>query len=94
MTDAPARPRSPVAVAAVLLALLTGLAALLSGLGTRWGLWHFGTGFKILRYSAWAAIAVAILYIVAVLLTRPGGPRSGFVLSFIALVISSFMRPC
>jgi uncharacterized protein (DUF1499 family) len=88
MTDALSRPRSPAAVAAVLLALLTGLAALLSGLGSRWGLWHFGTGFKILRYSAWAAIAVAILSIVAVLLTRPGGPRSGFVLAFIALVIS------
>ncbi|MDA8099379.1 MAG: DUF1499 domain-containing protein [Nitrospiraceae bacterium] len=34
------------------LAVLAGLAALLSGLGSRWGWWYFGTGFIILGVSA------------------------------------------
>ena len=63
MADLTVRPRSRlavVAIAAIVLAILVALAALMSGLGTRWGLWNFGTGFQILRYSAMAAIATAM----------------------------------
>jgi uncharacterized protein (DUF1499 family) len=91
MADLNVRPRSRVAVVAIVaiaLTLLVALAALMSGLGTRWGLWNFRTGFQILRYSAMAAIATAVLALVAALLTRPGVPRRGFVLSVVALVVS------
>jgi uncharacterized protein (DUF1499 family) len=88
MTDTLARPRSPIAVAAAALSLLVALAALLSGLGSRWGLWNFGMGFKILGWSARCAIAVAVLSLVAVLLTRPGGSRRGFSFALLGLVVS------
>ena len=88
MTDTLARPRSPIAVAAAALSLLVALAALLSGLGSRWGLWNFGMGFKILDWSARCAIAVAVLSLVAVLLTRPGGSRRGFSFALLGLVVS------
>lgn len=91
MADLTVRPRSRVAVVAVVaiaLALLVALAALMSGLGTRWGFWSFGTGFKILRYSAMAAIATAVLALIAAILTRPGVPRRGFVLSILGLIVS------
>ena len=88
MTDTLARPRSPIAVAAAALSLLVALAALLSGLGSRWGLWNFGMGFKILGWSARCGIAVAVLSLVAVLLTRPGGSRRGFSFALLGLVVS------
>lgn len=91
MADLTVRPRSRfavVAVVAIALALLVALAALMSGLGTRWGLWSFRTGFQVLRYSAMAAIAAAVIALIAALLTRPGTPQRGFVLSVIALVVS------
>lgn len=88
MIDVPVRPRSPLALVAAILAILVALAALLSGLGTRWGMWSFRTGFLILRYSAWAAILVAILSVIALLLTRPAGPRSGYAFGFFGLIVS------
>lgn len=36
------------------------LSAALSGLGSRWGLWHFRTGFVILKVSAYAGLAGAL----------------------------------
>ena len=91
MADLTVRPRSRlavVAIVAIVLAILVALAALMSGLGTRWGLWNFRTGFQILRYSAMAAIATAVLALVAALITRPGTPQRGFIVSIVALVVS------
>jgi uncharacterized protein (DUF1499 family) len=81
------RPFSPIALAAAVLALLVALMAALSGLGSRWGWWHFGFGFSLLRWAAYAAIAVGILSVVALLLTRPGGRRRGFALAAFALLV-------
>ena len=41
------------------LAIGAGLFAVLSGLGNRWGMWHFTTGFTILRWSAIAGLVAA-----------------------------------
>ncbi len=45
----------------------TGLAA---GLGTRWGLWHFRTGFMLLTWAAYGALAVVVLGLVALVVNR------------------------
>ncbi len=45
------------------LAVLTGLAALAAGPGSRLGLWDFRAGFEILRYCAYAGIASLFLAI-------------------------------
>jgi hypothetical protein len=34
------------------LSLVSVVVAMMSGLGSRWGLWHFSTGFKILGGAA------------------------------------------
>jgi uncharacterized protein (DUF1499 family) len=92
MTDATARrarpPLSPLAVAAAALALLAALIAALAGFGSRWGLWHFGTGFTLLEWTAYAGIALTLLSLAALFRTRPGGPRRGFLFAFLALVLS------
>lgn len=81
------RPFSPVALASFLLALLVGLVAALSGLGSRWGWWHFRAGFTLLRWSAYAAIAVALLSLAGAYLSRPGSGRRGLPLALLALLI-------
>ncbi len=54
----------------VLLAALAVVAIAMSGLGTRWGWWNFRTGFVVLKWGAYAAIATALVTILAALLAR------------------------
>jgi uncharacterized protein (DUF1499 family) len=60
--------------------LLFGVA----GLGTRFGLWEFRTGFTLLRWGAYLGIAGAVLCLVALVATRPG--RAGTLLLVAAAV--------
>lgn len=50
-----------------LLAVAGALMAALSGLGTRWGWWHFSTGFSVLRWGVYAGIAGIAVSVVALL---------------------------
>jgi uncharacterized protein (DUF1499 family) len=87
--EAPARHRRPWLGLTVLgLAVLTGLFAAMSGFGSRWGIWHFRTGFSMLRWAAYAAVAVSVASMVALWFTRPGTGRRGFWLIALALVLS------
>lgn len=74
---------------------IAGLAALLllvSGPGTRFGLWDFRTGFQLLRWGAYLGIAGAGLGIVA-LLWRPAGSRLWRPLLAIALGMMATVVP-
>jgi uncharacterized protein (DUF1499 family) len=68
-------PALPIAFAGV------ALLAALAGFGARWGLWHFGTGFSILRWAMYGAILVAVAALVLTLLTwrarSTGEPGAG-----------------
>ena len=59
--------------ATVLLAVVT---IALAGLGSRWGWWPFRTGFALLRWGGYAALAGAALAIVGALVDRPWRVRS------------------
>lgn len=61
-------PLSRVALAGFVLALLAGLLVLLAGPGSRWGWWHFRTGFTMLKWGAYLGIAAAVLCAAAVVL--------------------------
>jgi len=50
---------------AFILALLTPLTALMSGVGVRYELWHFKVGFGILKYSVFAALLALVLTVIA-----------------------------
>ena len=45
----------------LVLALVCAAAAVLAGLGSRWDWWHFRTGFQILTWAAYGALAAAVL---------------------------------
>lgn len=78
---------SPFALIGFILAILSGLAELLSGLGSRWEWWHFRTGFVILRWAAYGGLAAAVISAAGAVLTLPGRRRQGFVLSVGGLLI-------
>ncbi len=46
-------------VAGLALALAAGAAAALAGFGSRVNLWHFRTGFAILKWAAYGGLAAA-----------------------------------
>jgi uncharacterized protein (DUF1499 family) len=52
------------------LALLAVLAAACSGFGYQLGLWHFRTGFLILRWAFFGALAAAVLSLLGLLIGR------------------------
>lgn len=83
------RPFSRVAIGGFLVALLAGFALLLSGTGSRLQWWEFRFGFTILRWAAYGGLAAAALSLLGVILARPGGPRRGFALAFVGLVIGT-----
>jgi uncharacterized protein (DUF1499 family) len=57
------------------LGIVAVLLLLVAGPGTRLGLWHFRTGFLVLRLGAYAGIAAAVLGLVA-LVRAPGRARA------------------
>ena len=82
-------PISRIALVALGLAVAFGLLAMFAGLGSRWGLWHFRTGFNLLRYAVYGGLATLLLSLVAVIQTRPGGSRRGLPLALLALALSA-----
>lgn len=83
------RPWRPAQVV-LTLALCAAVLGVLSGFGSRWGLWYFRTGFTLLRWSAYGALAVTVLTLPVLWMTRPGnGRRHGFALALLALVLSA-----
>jgi uncharacterized protein (DUF1499 family) len=84
----PRRGWSWLALLAAGLAVAVLLAAMLAGLGSRWGWWPFGTGFSLLRgpvqYGLYLLIFVAL---VAIFHSRPGTGRRGFPLALVSALL-------
>ncbi|MEX0769916.1 MAG: DUF1499 domain-containing protein [Balneolaceae bacterium] len=60
------------------LSLLTALLFVLSGYGYQWEIWQLGTAFTILTYSAYAAIGLVLINLVALFFIRKRLMRKGF----------------
>jgi uncharacterized protein (DUF1499 family) len=70
------------------LSILAGLIALMSGLGTRWGWWHFGTGFMFLKWGVYLGLLAVSTSRIASIMTRPSGKRHGFMWAILGFLIS------
>jgi uncharacterized protein (DUF1499 family) len=84
---ATSRPLSWVASGGLVIALLAGLALLLSGTGYRLRWWELGPAFMIFRWAAYGGLVAAVLSLLGMVLARPGGSRGGFSLALAGLVI-------
>ncbi|WP_206044667.1 DUF1499 domain-containing protein [Gemmatimonas groenlandica] len=63
----------PLRALAVLLAVAGIVMLAASGLGTRFGVWHYRTGLSMLRYSAYVGVAAGIACVLALIVTRRSG---------------------
>jgi len=86
-----ARPATAVATIGLAIALLAALAGLSAGLGYRLGWWSLGTGFGLLRYAVYGAIAAMAISVLGLVLARPGGQRRGLYRALAGLVIGAVM---
>jgi uncharacterized protein (DUF1499 family) len=77
--------RTPLALAALALALLAVLLLFVSGPGTRFGTWDFRTGFQLMRWAAYAGVAAAMLALAALALSR----GRGRVIAAVALLLGA-----
>lgn len=77
---------SRLVLGAVALTVLAALLMAAAGLGSRWGWWHFRTGFWLLGASAYLAIAAAAVSLIAlvVILLRPR--RRGWSVAVLSLI--------
>lgn len=64
-------------------------AAMGAGVGARLGLWHFRTGFEILKGAAWLGIAGMALSLAGAVLARPGSGRRGFLVACAGIVLGA-----
>jgi uncharacterized protein (DUF1499 family) len=80
---------TPIATIGLALALLAALAGLSAGLGYRFGWWSLGTGFGLLRYAAYGALAAMALSVLGLVLARPGSQRRGLYRALAGLVIGA-----
>ena len=87
--------------AGLVLAVAGAGAAALAGLGTRWGWWHFSTGFSILALAVYAsvgaAVASAVAMVTAIVLKRPrlalaALPAIALAAAVIAVPLSQWQR--
>lgn len=89
LPDGAPRRRRPLIVTAIFaLAVLAVLLVLLAGPGSRIGLWHFSTGFTLMRWGAMLGAGVAILAIIALIWTTASG-RGGRGAALIGLILAA-----
>lgn len=84
----PRRSVSRIALFALVFSLAVAILGAMSGLGNRWGMWDFRTGFTLLRWAAYGGMAALVIALIAAIVTRPGSARRGFGMSAIALLIA------
>lgn len=89
MAEATGKPRWAYRATWIALALSVGgaVAALIAAIGSGQGAWPFGTGFTMLRYAFYAAAAGGVVALVASIMARRTGAKTGM-LNLIAAVVA------
>ena len=77
-----------IALAGCLLALVCGVALVMSGFGYRWGWWDLRPAFKILRWSAYGGALAGIMAVVALIAAWMGAAREAAGIALVGLVVS------
>lgn len=70
---------------------VAAIAALLAGLGTRWGWWDYRTGFLILQFAVWSGLAAAVVSLYAVAVALRHRLRRAIVFGIHGLIIGALV---
>ena len=73
------------------LALVAAIAALLAGLGTRWGWWDYRTGFLVLTVATWSGLAAAAVSLFAILTGLRATHRRALVFGIHGLIVGGLV---
>ncbi|MBI5633922.1 MAG: DUF1499 domain-containing protein [Nitrospirae bacterium] len=79
---------SSIAYACAALAIILAVVAITAGFGTRMGWWGFRTGLSLLRWSAYAELAVAAAALIGCILASSRGQGNSLYLFIPACVVS------
>ena len=71
------------------MALVVGIAEVLAGFGTQWGVWHFRTGFVILRWAAYIGGAAGVILLVNFFVSVKVKKRRNLILSIVGLLMAN-----
>ena len=82
---------SLIAIAGFSIALMAGLAALISGPGSSYRLWNYRTGISVLRWSAYGGTAAAALSLIGLIASLRISIVRGFLWALMGLVIGGFL---
>lgn len=74
-------------VAGLVLALAAGAAAVSAGFGSRLNLWHFRTGFAILKWAAYGGLAAALVSLAGAVLAGKRGYLRNVVYGFAGIIV-------
>lgn len=85
----PQRPSLLLPLAALGLALCALLLLVAAGTGSRLGLWHFRTGFDLLKYGAWCGLLASLAALAAMTVSLRGRSLKGFFLALAALALGA-----
>jgi uncharacterized protein (DUF1499 family) len=70
-------------------AILCALAAIVSGLGYRWGWWSLGWGFGTLRWAAYGATVATALAVAGAVVSRRNRKGRDFASAIVALLVGA-----
>ena len=76
------------AIIGLVLAVVCAAGAVLSGFGYRMDLWHFRTGFMIIRWAFFGALAAVLLSVIGLIFAK-GKPRQVLVAGLLGLVVGA-----
>ncbi len=78
---------SLIAIGGFVIAVVSGLAAVMAGIGTRYGTWNFRVGLAVLKWAAYGGVAAAVLSLIGFFVTVRMAARRRFILALLGLVI-------
>jgi uncharacterized protein (DUF1499 family) len=81
------RAAAAAANAGLALAIVAGVALLLAGAGHRFGWWSFGTGFRVLRWAVYGAVAAALISAAALVIAPLRAQRRGMFRALTGLIV-------
>ncbi len=82
------KPYSRFVIILLFIAIILAILFAISGFGSRWGWWHFSTGFSMMRWAAYGGIGLSVLSVIALIRLRWMRNRRGKIIGSAALLIS------